>query len=117
MKLFELLKYAPILIDLLDDFRILIDEAASRESRVDAVLNVLDRVADLTDTDLDDKLVMAAQDILDKPETWEIIDAVLEAFQADDEYSLVPGEEVGMDPATILLIINLISQLVKAFRS
>jgi hypothetical protein len=116
MRLFELLKYAPILVDLLDDFRVLIDESEDRENRVDAVLNVLDRLADLTDTDLDDKLVGAAQDILDKPETWEVIDAIMDAFTADDEYSLNQAEERAMDPATILLLINIISQLIKAFR-
>lgn len=116
MRLFELLKYAPILVDLLDDFRVLIDEEEERESRVDAVLNVLDRLADLTDTDLDDKIVMAAQDILDKPETWDVIDAIMEAFVAEDEAQLTGAQEKAMDPATILLLINIISQLIKAFR-
>ena len=116
MRLFELLKYAPILVDLLDDFRVLIDESEERENRVDAVLNVLDRLADLTDTDLDDKIVMAAQDILDKPETWDVIDAIMEAFVAEDEAELIGARERAMDPATILLLINIISQLIKAFR-
>ena len=116
MRLFELLKYAPILVDLLDDFRILINEDEERENRVDAVLNVLDRLADLTDTDLDDKIVMAAQDILDKPATWDVIDAIMEAFTAEDEAALIGAQERAMDPATILLLINIISQLIKAFR-
>jgi signal transduction histidine kinase len=87
--------------------------------------DVASELADLTQIDLDDKLAAGLATIVDNDAYWSalyaIIVAAIEYSQEDGE--LIVGDEAdslsaeaGIDPATIVLIIEAVMQLIKWWR-
>ena len=81
-----------------------------------------------TKTEADDKVVVVLQKITDNDTYWaavySVIAAALEYVRSDDQELLVASsaettelaDEVGVDPATIILIIQAVVQLIELWR-
>ena len=100
--------------------------ADAEDTRVWAVklLGVLDGYAKATSTHIDDQLVAFFQTVTENDATWGTIHGLImdlvgdDAGCADDD-SRIPllAGEVGLDPISIIAIINAIVSLVKWWRS
>ena len=92
------------------------------------VLCFLADLAEMTATDVDDKLLAKLHALVDNDQHWRLLYAIIEAanqyLRPDDQESLlvgssdvvVLGDEVGIDPATLILIIQAVMQVIDWWR-
>ena len=114
----NLFKYLPLLVELAGPLSKFMDSEADREERVDAILSIADSLADMTETEVDDDIVDRVREISDTPEFWITIDKIYELFSDSDNspnFGALQKDKT-LDPATIILIVELVGLVVKLFR-
>ena len=115
----KLFQYLPLLMELMPHFSVITDEDVTIQEKADHVLQMLGILAEESDTDLDDLLVERVRELLATAEFWDTIERVMEFFQGDEpkEFgALLAEEERNLNPATILLIVEVVGLLVKMWR-
>ena len=116
----KLFKYLPILMEMMPHFQVITDDEVTIQEKADHVLQMLGILAEESDTDLDDLLVDRVRELLSEPEFWDTIDRLIEFFQGEKQMSfgaLMEQEEKNLNPATILLIVEVVGLLVKMWRN
>jgi hypothetical protein len=116
----KLFQYLPILMDMLPHFQVLSDDEAGIPEKADHVLQILGILAEESETELDDLLIERVRDLLQTPAFWDTIDRLIEYFQGEREMSfgaLMDAEERNLDPATIILIVEVVGLIVKLWRA
>jgi hypothetical protein len=116
----KLFKYLPILMEMMPHFQVVTDAEVTIQEKADHVLQMLGILAEESDTDLDDLLVERIRELLSEPEFWDTIDRLIEFFQGEKQMSfgaLMEQEEKNLNPATILLIVEVVGLLVKMWRN
>lgn len=101
----------------------MVDEQAAREWLLD-LADLLERLADLTDTQLDDQIVSgfaaAIGNELIWHWVWKLIGGLLEdepkVMSAMDDDTALAADQAGVNPATIIAIITAVVELIKLFR-
>ena len=96
-----------------------LDDDAPLRDRADDVLAILAVLADETDTEMDDAIVDRVRELLDQDETWVTIRKVIDLFRPDNDEPMTFGalaDDKEFDPATVILIIEVVGMLIKLFR-
>lgn len=97
-----------------------LDEDASIEERGKDLLKVLEFLAEQTATELDDDLIDKLSVLTQQPEFWLTLEKVVLLFSEDDSDVVTKfgalQKDRDMDPATIMLIIEVVGMLVKLWR-
>lgn len=120
MDLIELRKYIPELLEAIGHGQVLVDDQASLEDRGEALVSLLDLAAQFTETEWDDELVDRLQRVTDCDDFWRALDVVIDCMRDDHDHDMNIGakmEERGIDPATIVLIVQVVMQVIKFFRN
>lgn len=114
----NLFKYLPLLMELAGPLSKVMDQDEDREVRVDAILSIAESLAEMTETQVDDDIVDRIQAISDTPEFWVTIDKIYELFSDSDNTPSFGAlqKDKTLDPATIILIVELVGLVVKLFR-
>lgn len=116
----KLFQYLPLLMELMPHFSVITDEEVTIQEKADHVLQMLGILAEESDTELDDLLVERVRELLATAEFWDTIDRLIEFFQGEKQMSfgaLMEQEEKNLNPATILLIVEVVGLLVKMWRN
>lgn len=116
----KLFQYLPLLMELMPHFSVITDEEVTIQEKADHVLQMLGILAEESDTELDDLLVERIRALLATPEFWDSIDRLIEFFQGEKQMSfgaLMEQEEKNLNPATILLIVEVVGLLIKMWRN
>lgn len=96
------------------------DDAASVEDRAKDLLKILEFLAEQTETTIDDKILDKVQILAEQPEFWLTLQKVYLLFSDDDsDVETKIGalqEDRDMDPATIMLIVEVIGLVVRLWR-
>jgi len=116
--LFTLIRRLPI--DELLDFPNDIEGSEAVRSWCAAVLDAADVFADLTGTEIDDKVVLALDSILDDDEAWAAIHGLLvklvgKKMSIASEATEI-SKKIGLDPAIIMLIIQVLRMLLELYQ-
>ena len=114
------LKLLAMVGDILPNISGVMDEDAPMEDRVGDLLEILEFLAEQTETELDDKIIDKIQVLAEQPEFWATLEKVYELFSEDDSNVATKigalQEDRSMDPATIMLIIEVVGLVVKLWR-
>ena len=116
----KLFQYLPLLMELMPHFTVITDEEVTIQEKADHVLQMLGILAEESETELDDLLVDRVRELVAAPEFWDTIDRLVEFFQGEKQMSfgaLMEQEEKNLNPATILLIVEVVGLLVKMWRN
>ena len=106
--------------------RLIPDWSNAEEVRLSAVwvVSILDKFADETETEVDDLILDGLAKFLENEQAWGTLYGLLldllgedAGSVADDSRVAVLAGDVEMDPATIILIINAIIQVVQWWRN
>ncbi len=114
----NLIKYLPLLMELVGPLSKVVDTESDREERVDAILEIAESLADMTETQVDDDIVDRIKQISETPEFWITIDKIYELFSDSDNPPSFGAlqKDRSLDPATIILIVELAGLVIKLFR-
>lgn len=114
------LKLLAMVGDILPNISGVMDEDAPMEDRVGDLLEILEFLAEQTETELDDTIIDKIQVLAEQPEFWATLEKVYELFSEDDSNVATKigalQEDRSMDPATIMLIIEVVGLVVKLWR-
>jgi len=114
------LKLLAMVGDILPNISGVMDEDAPMEDRVGDLLEILEFLAEQTETELDDKIIDKIQVLAEQPEFWATLQKVYELFSEDDSNVATKigalQEDRSMDPATIMLIIEVVGLVLKLWR-
>ena len=114
------LKLLAMVGDILPNISGVMDEDAPMEDRVGDLLEILEFLAEQTETELDDKIIDKIQVLAGQPEFWATLEKVYELFSEDDSNVATKigalQEDRSMDPATIMLIIEVVGLVLKLWR-
>ena len=114
------LKLLAMVGDILPNISGVMDKDAPMEDRVGDLLEILEFLAEQTETELDDTIIDKIQVLAEQPEFWATLEKVYELFSEDDSNVATKigalQEDRSMDPATIMLIIEVVGLVVKLWR-
>jgi hypothetical protein len=114
------LKLLAMVGDILPNISGVMDEDAPMEDRVGDLLEILEFLAEQTETELDDTIIDKIQVLAEQPEFWATLQKVYELFSEDDSNVATKigalQEDRSMDPATIMLIIEVVGLVLKLWR-
>jgi len=114
------LKLLAMVGDILPNISGVMDEDAPMEDRVGDLLEILEFLAEQTETELDDTIIDKIQVLAEQPEFWATLQKVYELFSEDDSSVATKigalQEDRSMDPATIMLIIEVVGLVLKLWR-
>lgn len=116
----RLLKLLAMVGDILPNISGVMDEDASVEERVGDLLEILEFLAEQTETELDDKILDKVQLLAEQPEFWITLEKIYALMTEDDGNAVAHfgalQDDREMDPATIMLIIEVVGMVLKLFR-
>lgn len=116
----KLKDYIPQILEVVSNGQVLIDGDADLSDRAVALVNILDLAADYTDTEWDDDLVERIAILVECEDFWQAVDVIIECLQKDhdhDEAMLMTAmDEKGINPSTIVLLIEVAIQIFKLFQ-
>lgn len=118
MDLIELRKYIPEIIEAISHSQVLMDKDARLEDRGEALVSLLDLAAGYTETEWDDNLVDKLERLTNQPDFWPAVDMIIDCFADDPNPMTVmaAADEKGINPATVLLVVEVVIQIVKFFK-
>ena len=119
MSKFRLLfKYLPAVIESAEHLDSLLDNELPVRDRSLALLDMIAVFTDETDTTIDDEVVAQVRGIIERDEFWATIDMIIDIFDGDGEpkVRLAGAHEASLDPATIMLLVELGAFLFKVLR-
>ena len=115
----NLFKYLPLLMEITPHIQVLTDGEVLIPEKADHLLQVLGILAEETENELDDLLVERVRELANTPDFWDTIDRIVSFFRDDVEpqaFGSMMEQEKEMNPATIILIVEVVGLLVKMWR-
>ena len=116
----NLFKYLPLLMEIMPHVQVLSDGEVLIPEKADHLLQILGILAEESETDLDDLLVDRVRELASTPEFWDTIDRIVNFFKDDvpeRSFGAMMEEERDLNPATIILLVEVVGLLVKLWRN
>ena len=121
-----IIEHAPVILRLVQVGTGLLDKDKGVQEKAGTVIVILEAVAEMTSTELDNQILAIIADIVSDPDFWEMVDSIIavvdEAFFTDPDAPKVAqsGPDAKINPMVLLGILEaakLIFQIWKESRS